>query len=318
MHLFACGFHQFDTVGTWPVFRHPRVMWYNPRLRVPPLDMEKMFPSVRLPLLLCAIALAFTVNIRAQTAGADRPTPTPTPRPVTATAPAKVDPKNLTAEQIVESVIFFYGYPGGRLTLNQIRKTTQERGTASIMNPEGRMEQSSYQRFIIRSESLDKEKIRLDQDFPNARYSLVLNDNKIHGVYNNTIFVPRDDTAKAFENQIVHGLEALLRYQENGSTLELAGREKLLGVDYNMLDVTDKQGRKTRFYVSAKSFRIMMLTYEDAGIKYRRRFYDYNYAQNTLVPFRTVLWANEKIVEETDIGTITFGQKVDDGLFSAS
>jgi hypothetical protein len=85
-----------------------------------------------------------------------------------------------------------------------------------------------------------------------------------------------------------------------------------------VVDVTDKQERKTRFYVSAKSFRVLMLTYEEAGVKYRRKFYDYNYAQGTLVPFRSVLWADDKQVEETEIGTITFGQKVDEGLFSAS
>jgi len=62
----------------------------------------------------------------------------------------------------------------------------------------------------------------------------------------------------------------------------------------------------------------MMLTYEDAGVKFRRKFYDFNYAQGTLVPYRTVLWANDKIVEETELGTITFGQKVDEGLFKVS
>ncbi len=92
----------------------------------------------------------------------------------------------------------------------------------------------------------------------------------------------------------------------------------MLGVEYHLLDVTDPEGRKTRFFVSVKTLRVMMLTYEDGGVKYRRRFYDYNAAQGTLVPFRTVLWANDKQVEETEIGTITFGQKVDDALFSAS
>ena len=90
-----------------------------------------------------------------------------------------------------------------------------------------------------------------------------------------------------------------------------------MGVDYYMIDVTDKQQRKTRFYVSTRSWRVMMLTYEEGGVKYRRKFYDYNYAQGTLVPFRTVLWADEKIIEETDIGTITFGQKVDEEMFKA-
>jgi hypothetical protein len=256
-----------------------------------------------------SVFLCLSITAFAQ-ATPDRPVPVPSPT-------VKGDQKSYTAEQIAESAILLYGFPGGRATLNQIRKTTFERGRASVIGADGKVEEVPYQRYIIRAETLDKEKVRLDQEFPSARYSLVLNDEKIFGIYNNTVFSPREDASKTFENQIVHGLEALLRYKENGSTIALAEREKVLGVDYYVLDVTDKQGRKTRFYISAKSFRVMMLTYEEGGVKYRRRFYDYNYAQGTLVPYRTVLWADDKKVEETLVGTITFGQKVDEDLFKA-
>lgn len=225
--------------------------------------------------------------------------------------------KNPTAEQIAESVIYIYGLGRGREILNQIRKTTLERGKISITNPEGRTDQATYQRWTQRAEVLSKEKIRLDQEFPNARYSLILNDEKIFGIVDDAVFTPREDAAKAFENQVVHGLEALLRYKENESKIELAAKEKIFGVDYQLVDVTDKQSRKTRFYISAKTFRVMMLDYEQASVKYRRKFYDYNYAQGTLVPFRTTLWADNKLVEETEVGTITFGQKIDETIFSA-
>jgi hypothetical protein len=84
-----------------------------------------------------------------------------------------------------------------------------------------------------------------------------------------------------------------------------------------LLDVTDKQKRKTRFYVSSKSFRVMMLEYNVGETKYRRKFYNYNYAQGTLYPFRSVLWANDKQIEETEVQTITFGQKVEENIFQA-
>jgi hypothetical protein len=61
----------------------------------------------------------------------------------------------------------------------------------------------------------------------------------------------------------------------------------------------------------------MMLTYEDGDVKYRRKFYDYNYAQGTLVPNRSVLWADDKLVEETEVLYVTYGQKVDEELFKA-
>ena len=59
----------------------------------------------------------------------------------------------------------------------------------------------------------------------------------------------------------------------------------------------------------------MMLEYKEDDTNYRRRFYDYNYAQGTLFPFRTILWANDKQIEETETLTITFGQKVAEDMF---
>ena len=238
-------------------------------------------------------------------------------RPVAPPVITTKDGKNVTAEQIVESTIFIYGAGGGRNVLNQIRKTALERGKISVTNTEGRTDQATYQRWTQRAETLNKEKIRFDQEFPNARYSLVFNDEKIFGIVDDSVFTPREDASKAFENQIVHGLEALLRYKENESKIENSGKEKMFGVEFYLVDVTDKQSRRTRFYISAKTFRVMMLDYEQDGMKYRRRFYDYNYAQGTLVPFRTTLWAGDKIIEETEVGTITFGQKIDESMFSA-
>jgi hypothetical protein len=247
------------------------------------------------------------------------PTPTPvaTPVPLSAAA-AKEAAKNPTAEQIAETTIFLYGFGGGRATLSQIRKTALERGRITVLNGEGKMEQATYQKFTTRGETLAKEKIRLDQEFPSARYSLVYSGEKTFGIYNDQVFTPRDDAARAFQNQIFYGLESLLRYKESGSTLTLVGKEKIAGVDFHVIAITDKQSRKIRFYISAKTFRVMMLEYEDSGVKYRRKYYDYNAAQGTLVPFRTVLYADGKIVEETDIGTVTYGQKIEDNLYSVN
>jgi hypothetical protein len=244
-------------------------------------------------------------------------TPSPTPAPTPAVS-AKDALKNPTAEQIAETAIFLYGLGGGRATLNQIRKTAIERGKISVADAQGRMEQANYQRFTTRGESLKKEKIRLDQEFPSSRFSLVYDGDKVFGIVNDSVFTPREDASRAFQNQIAYSVETLLRYKENESKLDLVGKEKIAGVDLHVLDITDKQNRKTRVFLSAKSFRVMMLEYEDEGIKYRRKFYDYNVAQGTLFPYRSVLYAGNKIVEETDIGTVTFGQKIDDGMYSGN
>lgn len=265
-------------------------------------------PKVLLPIILAFVS---ALNAFGQEGNNAASTPTPQPTPATAKGTQKVS----TAEQVAEAAIFFYS--GGRVNFDQIRKTTTERGRSTITAADGNSV-STYQRFIIRGETLAKEKVRVDQELPTARFSLVRSDDKIFGIFGNTVFTPREDAVKGFENQIFRGIDALLRYRANESKLELAPNQKLYGVEYYVVDLTDKQERKTRFFVSVKTFRVMMLTYEDAGVKYRRKFYNHNYAQGTLVPYRTVLWADEKQVEETEIGTITFGQKVDEGLFKTS
>lgn len=223
-----------------------------------------------------------------------------------------------TAEQVAESSIIIYGGFQGRQNLNQIRKTTIERGKTVLTDGSGRKDSATYERIVIRGESLEKEKIRVDQSFPSQRFALIYNAAKIFGIYNESVFVPRDDASTAFRNQIWHSIEAFLRYKENESKLELAGRDKIMGVDFYLVDMTDKASRKTRFYVSVRSLRVMMLEYESDGQKYRRKFYDYNYAQGTLVPYRSVLFAGDREIEETKIGTITFGQRVEDALFNES
>jgi hypothetical protein len=271
-------------------------------------------------------SVCFSAAILGSVAGAaagqaPRPAPSPVPSPVASPSPpvavnSKDAAKDPSAEQVAETAIFIYGFGGGRNILNQIRKSAIERGKTSVMNADGQMQQAVYQKYTARGDTLSKEKIRLDQEFPGARYSLVYSGEKTFGIFNDEVFTPRDDAAQTFENQIFYSIESLLRYKENESKLTTVGKQKRSGVDYHVLDLTDLRGRKIRYYVSAKTFRVMILEYEIAGVKYVRRYYDYNSAQGTLVPFRSVLYADGKKVEETEIGTVTFGQKVDDGLFA--
>lgn len=280
---------------------------------------RKSFVSLRFRYLIftAVMILSCAVFAAAQSDDAEQPEvkPTPTPAALTADNNSKDKAGNLSAEQIVEQSILIYAFPGGRARLDQIRKTSAERGKLKIINAAGTMDTASYQLWSMRGENSDAEKIRLDQQYPTATYALIRDDKGVFGIYNNSVFVPREDAVKSFENRTVHGIDAYLRYKENGSTLELAGRDKRLGVEFYQIDLTDKQGRKTRFLVSVKTFRIMMLEYEDGGVKYLRKFYDYNYAQGTLVPFHSILYTDGKVVEEIEVNSIMFGQKVEETLF---
>jgi len=233
--------------------------------------------------------------------------------------PAKPDPNNLSAEQIAELSVFVYGrMVGGREGLKQIRRTAVERGKIVTTNPDGTTENASYEMRTMRGDSLDKEKIRFDQEFPSSRFALIYNDNKIIGVFNDSVFAPREEVTKSFQNQIWRGIEAFIRYKENGATVALGGKEKYMGADYNIVELTDKENRKTKFFISAKTFRVMWLEYTEGETNYRRKFYDYREPQGTLVPYRSVLYANGKQVEETTILTVTYGQKLEDSIFQTS
>jgi hypothetical protein len=88
-----------------------------------------------------------------------------------------------------------------------------------------------------------------------------------------------------------------------------------------MIDVEDKEKRKTRFYVSTRTLRVLWLEYEEAPtrgatpVKYTKKFMDYRVVQQTLVPYRTVLLEDGRETQETRLLTVTYGVKVDDSIF---
>lgn len=226
--------------------------------------------------------------------------------------------QNPTAEQIAEGAILIYGSRPG---LEQIRRNGIERGRTTRIIEEGRTEEATYERRFIRGASLEKDRVRLDQKTPSVEYALLFGEGKTWGLLKGAAFIPKQDASMEFLSQQWHGLDALLRFKENGSTVSLVGKDKQKNVDMYILELTDKEKRRTRYYISAKFFRVLWLEYEEAApgsatpVKYQRKFYDYRYAQGTLVPFRSVLYMDGKQASETQILTVTYGVKMDETLF---
>lgn len=224
----------------------------------------------------------------------------------------------LTAEQIAEGVILV---TGSRAALVQIRRNGIERGRMSRMNPEGRPEDSRYELRFMHGDKVEKDKVRIDQKTPQNEISLYNVEGRVFGVINGSPFTPRAETTADFLSLQTRSLDTLLRYKENESKLASAGRDKQQGLDLLVLDVTDKANRKTRYFISAKTFRVLWLEYEDTPpgqttpVKYTKRFYDYRIAQATLVPYRTVVYEDGKQTQETRIMTVTFGVKMEDSWF---
>ena len=234
-------------------------------------------------------------------------------------SPVRADqPKELTAEQIVELVIAISGSRGALL---QIRRNGVERGRISRMTSEGRPEESRYELRFVHGDKIEKDKVRIDQKTPQAEYSLMNIEGRVFGIINGSPFTPRADTTADFLSQQTHSLDALLRYKENESKLASAGKNKQQGIDLYVVDLTDKTNHKTRYFISAKTFRVLWLEYEETppdqttAVKYTKRFYDYRIAQSTLVPYRTVLLEDGKQTMETRILTVTYGVKMEDSLF---
>lgn len=219
-----------------------------------------------------------------------------------------------TAEQIVESVILIYGT---RPALQHIRRFGIERGKITRYNAEGNAEEANYERRFIRGEDLDKDKIRLDQKLPTMEYSLIFGEGKLWGLINGAAFTPRQDAAASFISQHHHSIDSLLRYKECGSTPTLVGKDQQKGLDLFVIDLADKEKRHTRYYISQKSLRVLWLEYEEGSVKYVKKFLDYRPVQQTLAPYRTVLFEDGRQSQEVRVLTITYGIKVSDSIFKS-
>jgi len=232
----------------------------------------------------------------------------------------KIGEAGLTAEGIAEAVLLVFG---GRAQLEQVRRTGVERGRISRTATDGTPVEIEYERSYKRGETSDKDKIRVDQRRTNLEYSLIFNDGRLWGIIKGTSFAPRQEDVSDFDSARLHGIENLLRYKENGATLNYVGKDKQKNIDMWVLDLTEKAGSRTRYYISSQTGKVLWLEYEapqqpgGTPVKYRRTFHDYRVVQGTRVPYRSVLYANDKRAEEAQILTVTYGVKMEDSRFKS-
>ena len=267
-------------------------------------------------LFLCALAAALTAWLApfanasaAQDAGAQK-----AEKPKKEEEPKRVKgDQNITAEQVAETVILVYG---SRAELQQIRRTGVERGRITRTGSDGAPQEITYERAFKRGDTFEKDKIRLDQRMPTIQYSLIYADGRVTGMLRGTPFTPKEEDVTTLLTERVHGIDALLRYKETGASVKYNGKETQKGLDLWVLELTDKQNHATRYYISAKTGRVLWLEYDEGSVKYRRTFHDYRVVQGTLVPYRSVLYAGDRQVEESQVLTVTYGVKMEDAAFS--
>ena len=272
--------------------------------------------SVLRRFLVCALA-ALSVAGAWRTAAAAQEKEAPKeekPKQQEAQKPVKADRDNPTGEQVAETVLLVYGSREG---LKQIRRTGVERGKITRTAADGRPEEIAYERTFKRGETFDKDKVRLDQRMSSIEYSLVFNDGHVTGILRGTPFTPKQEDVDWIMTERVHGIDALLRYKESGAAVKFNGKESQKGLDLWVVELTDKEKKTTRYYVSTKTARVLWLEYEEEAVKYKRTFHNYRIVQGTLVPYRTVLYAGDRQVEESQVLTVTYGVRMEDSIFAA-
>ena len=233
-------------------------------------------------------------------------------------------------ERIAEVAILVYG---GRPQLAKVRSGIQEVGTIRLATDQGDISGSYMFRSLKREKSWE-DLIRVDLDLSppvdaqrqgvnSVKYSIAYNGASIWSAQNNQYVSSKPEVEAAFRAQLTHEYTSLLRYKEDGSKIELIGPETVVGVDTYVLELTNPQGEKTRYWVSTKTYRILHAEYEikllegQPPTKYRVSYFysPHKVIQSTLVPSRRVMTQDGKFVQEVSLTDFTYSAKIDPEVF---
>jgi hypothetical protein len=235
-------------------------------------------------------------------------------------------------ESIVELALIAYG---GRKQLDIARAATQEAGTIRLATDQGDLS-GNYLLRSIRKEKSSVDLLRVDLELtppenasggslPAIKYVIGFNGASVWSAQNGQYVNPRAGADIAFRAQLTHEYMALLRYKEDGSKLEYVGPENVVGVDTNVVDLTTPEGEKTRYWISAKTYRVLHCEYElklaegQPPTKYRIDYYYTPFSsavvQNTLVPVRREMKQDGKFVQEIKLLNVNYSAKLDPEIF---
>lgn len=238
-------------------------------------------------------------------------------------------PANLSPVQIMaETAIFAYG---GREALKTARSAIREEGTIRLASDQGEIT-GTYLLRSIRKEKSWEDLLRTDLELtpPDSsqgfsqplKYVIAFNGGSVWAAQNNQYVNPRQEAEAAFRAQLTHDYTTLLRYKEDGSTLELVGPETVMGIETNVIDLTTSTGEKTRYWISTRTFRVLHLEYElklgdnQQPTKFRVSYYPpIKVVANTLALGRRVMTQDGKFVQEITLTNVTYPAKLSPEIF---
>lgn len=234
------------------------------------------------------------------------------------------------AELVAELAIIAYG---GRAALKSAHSAISEEGTIRLATEQG----DASGTFMLREKEGDKsweDLLRTDLELTppdpalkagapmKIKYCLAYNGASVWAAQNNQYITPSPESEAAFKSQLSHDYMSLLRYKEDGSKIELIGPENVVGIETQVMDLTLPNGEKTRYWISAKTYRILHMEYDlklpdgsTGRIRVSYYYSPFRVVANTLVPTRIVMEQGGKFVQEITLHGFTYSAKLDTEIF---
>lgn len=220
-------------------------------------------------------------------------------------------------EEVAERAIIAYG---SRAAVYAVQRNGTLRALVKFISADGTREGKIVTKFI-RKEKLKDDLRIVDLDLPGTRYILGFDGKETWNIHDGEIQKLSDEVIKAFHVAHAHSYESLLRYKENDAKLEYVANTKLGNLEMDIVDLTLPDGVRTRYEVSRKSGRILYLSYEEKAnpqtepSKFRLYFKDFRVIQNTLVPYITMVYQDDKLIEERKVVESVFNVQLKEDAF---
>lgn len=235
--------------------------------------------------------------------------------------PAVSKDKDKKVSEIINNTVAAYG---GLATLIVLRQSGQLRGLVKLYTGSDTPQEGEITIRFMRRPKVAEDLKRIDLKLPTApKFTIAFDGTRVWGAENDSPVVLYLRSEAAMKAELLHNYEALLRSQELETKPEYVGEEKRSGLQLYMIDMKHSDGSTTRYYISAKTWRILHLEYEITvpstrqPIRVRESFYDFRVVQSTLAPFRIVRYEDDHLVQEINFTEVTFGVQVDKSIFEA-
>jgi hypothetical protein len=227
--------------------------------------------------------------------------------------------KNPRAEEVVERTINAYG---SRAALYTVQHNGILRGLITLMGAEGKREGKTTTKFI-RKPLLTDDLLVIEVELSDTKFTIGYDGKQTWTLHNGEPQEPSPETVAAFRAAHLHSYEALLRYKENNAKLEYVRSDRLGPIEWDVIDLVAPDGSRTRYEISRRTSHIMYLEYESKSSaqaqpsKYRLHFTDFRVIQNTLVPFKTLVFENGRQVEDRRLVEAAFNVQLEEKAFQS-